>query len=209
MAGDLCAYRPLHTWNLLLSQLSSALAAYGLSDRPVGYGFGKDVDFWSGDDAALAGGVAPRGAIVLHDARLLFQDLPRQSPLGAGPAGAGGRRRAVPLRIDRAGLPAHEGTSWSWHCRFAPAQLPRRGRRSGDGRVLRGHRRVQPRGYHRVPRRPGWSVFDIRRLASAHGSARLTDVRLDLLGRFPTSGGRARGGWRSASRPTGRPSREG
>lgn len=44
MAGDLALIGP-YTWDLLLPQLSSALAAYGLSDRPVKYGFGKDVDF--------------------------------------------------------------------------------------------------------------------------------------------------------------------
>ena len=113
MAGDLALIGP-YTWDLLLPQLSSALAAYGLSDRPVGYGFGKDVEFWSGHDAAL-GGVA-RGAIVLHDARLLFQEFlanPRSARDPRELAEEAGRflfASSAPSieRVSR----AHEGTSW-------------------------------------------------------------------------------------------------
>ena len=186
MAGDLALIGP-YTWDLLLPQLSSALAAYGLSDRPVGYGFGKDVEFWSGHDAAL-GGVAPRGAIVLHDARLLFQEFlanPRSARDPRELADEAGRFLFASIeRVSR----AHEGTSWVVGTADSPHPSSLDG--VGDPAMDKFSQAIDAFNHEVITAcrtRPEWSVFDIRRLASAHGSARLTDVRLDLLGRFPTS----------------------
>ena len=186
MAGNLALIGP-YTWDLLLPQLSSALAAYGLSDRPVGYGFGKDVEFWSGHDAAL-GGVAPRGAIVLHDARLLFQEFlanPRSARDPRELADEAGRFLFASIeRVSR----AHEGTSWVVGTADSPHPSSLDG--VGDPAMDKFSQAIDAFNHEVITAcrtRPEWSVFDIRRLASAHGSARLTDVRLDLLGRFPTS----------------------
>ena len=60
------------TWDPLVPQLEAAIRQYGLEEEVVAYGFGRDVQVWSGSDPEFEGR-PPHGAIVVPDANTLFQ----------------------------------------------------------------------------------------------------------------------------------------
>jgi FkbH-like protein len=175
------------TWEPFVARLQEALGSWGLPEEVVGFGFGRDVQVWAGNDPDFEER-PPRGVVVMPDARALFAKL-LADPRAEFDVLDLGRRTADHLaQAVRGAGTRHPGIACVL-CMAAPP-LPN----SGDGladadldpfsaalAAFNGRLRELCRA------EPGWTIFDRIRLGALWGEARLFDARLDCLARFPGS----------------------
>ena len=175
------------TWDPLVPQLEAAIRQYGLEEEVVAYGFGRDVQVWSGSDPEFESR-PPHGAIVVPDANTLFQQYladPRCDRFAQEQAEDAAGFLTESIRQVSA---RHPGISWV--IATAEAPLPNSGDGLGDPALdpfTTAVAAFNARLIATCRQQPGWSVFDRTRLSSLYGSAKLYDPRMSILARFPAS----------------------
>ena len=174
------------TWEPFLPHLRSALEAYGITDQPAAFGFGRDVQVLSGNDAAFMS-PPPRGAVLFLDPRALFREYLANPRLSLAPEEAASRACSFIVGALERLATKHRETSWVLATLEPP--LPNSGDGVADASADPFTRAATlfDEGIRAACRsRDGWSYFDFGRLARLHGQ-QMYDSRLDLLARLPAS----------------------
>jgi len=175
------------TWEPLVPELEAALRKFGLAEEVAAYGFGRDMQVFSGGDEDFESR-PPRGAIVVPDARLLFQHYLADPRCERSPQSEGEQAADFLCESVRRVSARHSGISWI--VATADAMFPGSADAVCDPQMDPFAVAVNVFNAciaEACCREAGWSLFDRRRLTSLYGAARLYDARLDMLGRFPGS----------------------
>lgn len=175
------------TWEPLATCFRHALDAYGLDLDVDTYGFDRQMQLFSGEAEDFERR-PPRGVFVFSESRALFGPLLADPRAPLTPRACG--REAAEVLVEAIGGVARRHPDVSWVVSTAEDAVPGAADAFADPAMdpfclaVEEFNRVLCES---VRSRPGWSIFDRRRVTARWGTAVVHDPRVELLARYPAS----------------------